>query len=99
MCYYVIEVKEKEVITMINQKDFTSVLDTIYNLGDPKKNHFPIKKHYQETFNYYYQLKDNLGTFDRVVMFALLNDLIDQNSGFWEDYFTDIQYNGTKNNQ
>lgn len=90
---------------MINKKDFTSVLDTVYNLGEPKENHFPIKKEYQKSFDYYYQLKDSLGSFDRVVMFALINELIDQHSGFWEDYARDIMYKGnilnndTNNNQ
>ena len=79
---------------MINKKDFTSVLDTVYNLGEPKENHFPIKKEYQKSFDYYYQLKDSLGSFDRVVMFALINELIDQQSGFWEDYAMDIMYKG-----
>lgn len=90
---------------MTNQKDFTSILDTIYNLGDPKKNHIPIKKEYKKHFNYYYQLKNNLGSFDKVVMFALINELIDQHSGFWEDYAMDIMHKGnilnndTNNNQ
>ena len=90
---------------MINKKDFTSVLDTVYNLGEPKENHFPIKKEYQKSFDYYYRLKDSLGSFDRVVMFALINELIDQHSGFWEDYAMDIMYKGnilnndTNNNQ
>lgn len=84
---------------MINQKDFTSVLDTIYNLGDPKENHIPIKKEYKKHFSYYYQLKNNLGSFDKVVMFALLNNLIDQHSGFWEDYASDILYSGNVLNE
>lgn len=90
---------------MINKKDFTSVLDTVYNLGEPKENHFPIKKEYQKGFDYYYRLKDNLGSFDRVVTFALINELIDQQSGFWYDYATDVMHNGnilnndTNNNQ
>ena len=37
-------------IKSINDKTFTEVLDTVYNLGDPKENGFPIKQEYEKVY-------------------------------------------------
>lgn len=83
-------------IKSISDKTFTEVLDTVYNLGDPKDNNYPINPDYERVYQRYYELKSRFnGNFDKLVMFALISGLINTDSGFWEDYCKDISYQGT----
>ena len=85
-------------IKSINDKTFTEVLDTVYNLGDPKENDYPINQEYSRVYQRYYELKKRFnGNFDKLVMFALISGLLDTDSAFWEDYCKDTIYQG--NNQ
>ena len=82
----------------VNSKMFTEVLDTVYNLGDPIENGFPINPDYIKAYHDYYELKKHFnGNFDKLVMFALISGLLDTDSAFWKDYCSDTIYQG--NNQ
>ena len=85
-------------IKPINDKTFTEVLDTVYNLGDPKEDNYPINQDYEKVYQRYYKLKKHFnGSFDKLVMFALISGLLNTDSGFWKDYCGDVSYQG--NNQ
>lgn len=85
-------------IKSINDKTFTEVLDTVYNLGDPKDDGYPINPDYEMVYHRYYELKKHFnGNFDKLVMFALISGLLDTDSDFWKDYCKDTIYQG--NNQ
>ena len=72
-----------KMIKSISDKTFTEVLDTVYNLGDPKENGFPIKQEYAKVYQRYYELKKHFnGSFDKLVMFALISGLLDTDSAF-----------------
>lgn len=83
-------------IKPINDKTFTEVLDTVYNLGDPKEDNYPINPDYTTVYQRYYELKKRFNNkFDKLVMFALINGLLDTDNAFWEDYCKDTTYQGT----
>lgn len=78
----------------ITKGNVTSILDGIYNLGLETMNR-SVKSEYKNVFAYVNSLikKSN---FDKAVLYLMIKNLVDQDSGFWQDYSMDVKYNMEK---
>lgn len=102
-------VQEKPIQTRIDQTEeklqtpepisaelFTQVLDSAYNVGDPRKLGLQVPEESKRAWERYYELSDSYeGNFSAVVDAADQLGLVERNSNFYQDWQQDRIYNDT----
>ncbi|MCI7677668.1 MAG: PBECR4 domain-containing protein, partial [Streptococcus orisratti] len=80
----------------ISAELFTQVLDSAYNVGDPRKLGLQVPEESKRAWERYYELSDSYeGNFSAVVDAADQLSLVDKNSNFYQDWQQDQIYNDT----
>lgn len=80
----------------ISAELFTQVLDSAYNVGDPRKLGLQVPEESKRAWERYYELSDSYeGNFSAVVDAADQLGLVERNSNFYQDWQQDRIYNDT----
>lgn len=73
---------------------FTQVLDSAYNVGDPRKLGVQVPEESKIAWERYYELSDNYeGNFNAIVNAAEQLGLVDKDSSFYQEWIQDRIYN------
>lgn len=92
----VITEEELQTPEPISAELFTQVLDSAYNVGDPRKLGLQVPEESKRAWERYYELSDSYeGNFSAVVDAADQLSLVDKNSNFYQDWQQDQIYNDT----
>lgn len=80
----------------ISAELFTQVLDTAYNVGDPRQLGTELPEESKAAWEHYYELSDGHdGNFTAVIAAADQQELVDKSSHFYQEWHQDRIYNET----